>query len=70
MSYLALHGKSYITVEEFETRKGLYIQIDEHIKTHNASDSSYKLGHNQFSDWTDHERSQLLGLETSDIGED
>merc|ERR1712216_363678 len=28
---------------------------------HNATESSFKLGHNKFSDFTDYERSQLLG---------
>ena len=67
MEYLTLHGKSYLTMEEFETRLAIYIQRNELIKTHNASDSSYKLGHNQFSDWTDYERSKLLGLKPGKI---
>merc|ERR1739846_6603 len=32
------------------------------VEEHNSSDSSYKAGLNQFSDWTDEERSKLLGL--------
>jgi len=61
MEYLTLHGKSYLTAEEFATRKELYRQTDDLIKAHNASESSFKLGHNRFSDYTDYERSQMLG---------
>ena len=62
MEYLTLHGKSYVTMEEFETRRSMYLQTDELIKAHNSSDSSFKLGHNQFSDMTDYERSKLSGF--------
>ena len=65
MEYLTLHGKSYVTMEEFETRRSMYLQIDELIKAHNSSDSSFKLGHNQFSDMTDYERSKLNGFKHS-----
>ena len=65
MTYLSLHGKSYITMEEFEARRSLFEQSDELIKAHNSSESSFKLGHNQFSDWTDFERSKLTGLKKS-----
>ena len=61
MQYVAYWGKSYITTEEFEIRKALYIQTDAIIEAHNETDSRFKLGHNQFSDWTDHERSRLSG---------
>ena len=65
MTYLSLHGKSYITMEEFEARRSLFEQSDELIKAHNSSESSFKLGHNQFSDWTDFERSKLTGQKKS-----
>jgi cathepsin L len=61
MMYVAEHGKSYITSEEFEVRKALYIQTDAIIEAHNETESSYKLGHNKFSDWTDAERANLTG---------
>ena len=61
MMYVAEHGKSYITSEEFEIRKALYIQTDAIIEAHNETESSYKLGHNKFSDWTDAERAKLTG---------
>ena len=37
------------------------MKTDELIKSHNASESSFKLGHNEFSDFSEYERSQLLG---------
>ena len=61
MQYVAHYGKSYITTEEFEIRKALYIQTDAIIEAHNETESSFKLGHNLFSDFTDHERSKMTG---------
>ena len=61
MQYLTFHGKSYITIEEFELRKALYIETDAVINEHNATESSFKLGHNKFSDYTEHERKRMLG---------
>ena len=46
VTYLALHGKSYATMEEFQARKSLYEQSDKLIQAHNSSESSFKLGHN------------------------
>ena len=70
MEYLSLHGKSYLTIAEFNTRKALYIQSDEIIKAHNASESGFKLGHNKFSDWTESERSMLNGLKINNAEEE
>ena len=61
MQYVAFWGKSYLTTEEFEARKALYIETDAIIEAHNQTDSRFKLGHNQFSDYTEHERSKLSG---------
>ena len=61
MQYVAQHGKSYITEEEFSIRKAMYIQTDAIIEAHNETESSFKLGHNKFSDFTDAERTQLTG---------
>jgi len=61
MEYTIQHSKSYMTFEEFDVRKALFIQTDAFIEEHNATDSSFKLGHNKFSDFTDYERNQLLG---------
>ena len=61
MQYVAIEGKSYLTTEEFQLRKALYIQSDAIIEAHNESNSSFTLGHNKFSDWTDYEKSKLTG---------
>ena len=61
MGYVAMHGKHYITSEEFEIRKALYIQTDAVIEAHNETESSFKLGHNKFSDYTEAERKMMLG---------
>ena len=65
MEYLTFHGKSYMTAKEFAARKALYMETDELIKAHNATDSKFKLGHNKFSDYTDYERKSMLGYNRS-----
>ena len=67
MQYVAHHGKSYITSEEFAIRKALYIQTDAIIEMHNESNSTFTLGHNKFSDYTDAERSALTGAMKDDF---
>merc|ERR1711971_43468 len=61
MQYVVVHGKSYITSEEFNYRKALYTQTNAIINEHNATDSSFKLGHNKFSDYTEDERKRITG---------
>ena len=61
MEYLTFWGKSYMTTEEFAARKALFIETDAIIEAHNKTDSRFKLGHNKFSDYTEHERSKLSG---------
>ena len=59
MEYVSTHNKSYLTTEEFEARKALFAKIDAEINEHNATDSLYEMGHNKFSDWTEHEKNRL-----------
>lgn len=61
MLYLAQQGKSYLTLEEHSKRHELWSATDRLIKQHNATESSFKLGHNKFSDYTDFERTRMLG---------
>jgi len=62
MKFIAVHGKEYVTLEEWNNRLALFTSAYKFVEEHNSSDSSYKAGLNQFSDWTDEERSKLLGL--------
>ena len=50
MGHIAKHGKSYATVAEYEARMGLFAEADAKIEAHNATNSSYRMGHNKFSD--------------------
>lgn len=60
--YAAKYGKSYATVEEFHMRAQQYAQTKSEIMRNNASNGrTYKLGFNQFSDWTEEEFNAILG---------
>lgn len=61
MKYLNTHNKSYGTVEEFNFRKELFAEVDAMIEAHNQTESSYTLGHNEFSDWSEAEKAVLRG---------
>ena len=50
MGHIAKHGKSYATMAEYEARMELFAETDAKIVAHNATNSSYRLGHNRFSD--------------------
>jgi len=60
MQYIVQHGKSYATFEEFDFRFAQWLTVDIEINEHNATESSYKLGHNKMSDWTEAEYLSLL----------
>ena len=62
MQHIAIYGKSYITMDEFTARMELFAAVDAQIEEHNASDSSYRMGHNKFSDMTEYERSMRKGF--------
>lgn len=61
LGYLARFGKSYGTVEEYLFRMELFLKANAQILAHNATPSTYVLGHNKYSDWTDYEFKRLLG---------
>ena len=61
MSHMAKHGRSLASVEEYNTRLGAYMRSDAKIKETNASQNSFRLGHNKFSDWTDEEMASVFG---------
>merc|ERR1712164_201810 len=61
MNYMAEHGKTYKTAEEFAERFTFFKAADELIEAHNASGASYTLGHNRFSDLTAAEHKQVRG---------
>ena len=60
-AHIAAYGISFGTTEEYELRLQQYAIKDAKINEINASQSSFTVGHNQFSHWTDDEYKQLLG---------
>ena len=60
MQFITEFGKNYGTVEEFEFRFAQWLTVDMDINAHNATESSYKLGHNKMSDWTEAQYQSLL----------
>jgi cathepsin L len=69
MMHCNKYGLSWPTVEEFNFRKSLFISTEVFIEEHNASESSYKVGHNKFSTWTRDEMAKLRGLKTRPVDE-
>ena len=61
MNYIAKFGKVMENLEEFETRLAHFVKSEEEIMAHNATESNFKLGHNQFSDRSHEEYRQVLG---------
>jgi len=61
LNFVVEHGKSYGTKEEYEARKELFAQADAEIKELNSMGLTSFHAHNFLSDWTEEERSTLLG---------
>ena len=60
LSYITHFGKSYTSVADYEHRLRQFAVKHAYISEHNSTLSNYKLGHNQFSDWTDAEYKEIL----------
>jgi hypothetical protein len=50
-----------MTSDEYSFRLELFAKKDSEIKSINAKQSSFTVGHNKFSTWTDYEFKRLLG---------
>ena len=72
MMWAIQFGKSYSTISEYANRLENWIEMHTKIESHNAKpDVTYKLGHNQFSDWTHEEYKALLTFNADrDINKD
>ena len=69
MQYLAQFGKNMGSVEEFNQRLVYFSVLDKYIEEHNAEGHNYTLGHNQFSDWSRTEYTQMLGKKPTPVEE-
>jgi hypothetical protein len=52
MKFIAEHGKSYGTIEEYRFRMKEFERVEKVIQEHNSSEQTFTLGHNHMSDWT------------------
>jgi len=60
--YVSNYGKSYATHDEYHFRMNLFAKKDQLIEQWNADlKNTHFLGHNHFSDMTDHEMSKIVG---------
>ena len=63
VNYIAEHGKSYGTREEYEFRLSVFAKKVEIIQKHNSENADgHILGLNFMADWTDHEYKKVLGF--------
>ena len=62
MRWISKHNKMYETVEEFKMRQEIWSALDAEIERMNNKKTLATFGHNHMSDWTDGERSKILGL--------
>jgi hypothetical protein len=67
MSYVTQFGKTYTSMAEFEQRLQNFAEKHIFIEEHNASESLFKLGHNQMSDWSAAEYKSILTTEFEGI---
>jgi hypothetical protein len=62
MQYLSQQGKSYNSIEEFNTRLTNFIAVDKFIEEWNAQeDKTHTVGHNFLSDWSQSEKDVISG---------
>lgn len=62
LNYIAKYGKSYATKDEFQKRAQQFLKAKARIMLATATPTTtFRLGLNEFSDWTDEEFSTMLG---------
>jgi len=61
INFVAQHGKSYATVEEYQMRMSLFAEREAAIAEINASQNSSFHAHNKFSDYTSYEMKNMMG---------
>ena len=62
VNHVSDFGLSYGTEEEFNFRMQLYAAKDAEINKINSSQTSFTVGHNQFSTYTEYEMKKMLGF--------
>ena len=63
LQYLSEQGKSYDTIEEFNTRMALFQKTNTFVKEWNSQpNQTSSVGHNFISDMTEEEKKGLRGL--------
>jgi C1A family cysteine protease len=60
LGFITKFGKSYKSMAEYEHRLRNFAVNHSFIQEHNVNEVSYKLGHNNMSDWTDAEYKAIL----------
>jgi len=65
IDYVATHGKSYATKEEYEFRLANFAALDAEINEHNSENGLFTMAHNKFSDMTDEEKAVFRGRKSS-----
>ena len=65
IQFLAKYRKTYGTKEEYNYRLSVFAEKYYFIKEENASQDSYRLAINKFSDMNNYEYSQMLGFRPS-----
>jgi C1A family cysteine protease len=61
VGFIAKHGKAYASLEEYNFRYDIYMQLDAEIRHLNITEKSSRHGHNFMSDFTREEYTARLG---------
>jgi C1A family cysteine protease len=60
LGFITEHGKSYTSTAEYGFRLSQFARAHAEIEEHNMTESTFKLGHNKMSDWTEAEYLAIL----------
>ena len=66
MGYITQFGKSYATVAEYNFRFEQFARNHAIVVAHNMTESSFQLGFNKMSDWTEAEYKAILTAKVMD----
>lgn len=71
MNYIAKQGKSYTDINEYQKRKENFEKSEEFVTNFNKrTDVSFKVGLNNFSDWSSEEIKKLTPADPGKLEEE
>lgn len=70
LQYMAEYDKHYDSFEDFQTHLKVFSEVTNEIARNNVMNNDFKMGLNEYSDWTDDEWKRIRNVQDPDQRDD